>query len=1186
MLEPGQTITARGGQEYRIEGKVGQGRTALVYAAVPTDPTAEIRRVAIKVRLRGLDRELERLFKEEPENLLKLQRDPQAAPYIPHFYSGGQTAVGDDFLVEDFVSAPAVDDLLAQLRVLPEEEVMLIGKQFTAVLAGLHGLGHTYTDMKLENIHWDKPQQRITVTDWNVIGIYDLTSAEGTAQFEANKRRDLLRFAGFLYQLATGEPIASSVGLTVAEQQQSTAFQTLAEHTQWLLAKALHPNAAQRFSSATEMGEELGRWQQPDDELAHIAATKIPEKANDSAKSDRKQQSADELALIAVAKGSEELTDLDSREYAYRLMRLVQRRSEEHGDLLSPLLEDLLDLATEGYAEIQQNRKTNADIVRRSFAGGAFDDATARAGEALKDDPNDLAIWRWKQALDLQRTLGSQFTPALRATLETIIGHLNNRRWTAAAQLLAADPDHPSPLHPDLATIATQPTIVNLTNDARAMLQYDHAQRLLTAGQLDAADTALQSALAAQEELPGKAQDQHYQEAARLITRDLTAQVDALRDRRDHSARVTQLLEQAAALAPQQYEGILKLVRAAHGRDSEGVVVRDWCLAHAKEALLAHSDSLNEVLFAHDLLALARATQAATREVADWERWARQLGWVLILRERQGAAAAYDELQTMRLDQPAAATDDEAKFWGNVAALNGQLRQAACAVLQHEMKAWQERATDAEAQALVVQTDTDALFAPLVAKAAQVRVTAEEYLADAQVVAPSANADESSAETSGASAVQELVTQLRTLVAELQEKQVRAYYAQVSAQLADLDGELVKAIHTSQAGATPEADSANTMPLDSTEATHEHRLRRLYATQAQLETTVAPILGRLRALGTAAATRMAYYQANAGETSEFIRLLLDQFQSSAALSHTRYADAEKSLAARESTIIEQQSILEAQRESVLDTERIHKAEAEADLAKAKSAWYKAQQSHEAAQRQYLIGDYRHSLESHAQAYKDALDGVELARNSGLLEQQMKAARAITQESGWDVIKYTLTLLSDLQSPSDFQGDERSLGSDAATATNSADSATISAHQTVLNTSDVAKMGKLILQQITILHTQAVNDAFLPEAERLWREHEQLETQRATLSNQPDQAAENLAKDQQKLEQLIQRGMQHHFTGYNTVDQFRDLLTGVAAHKEALAGQLQQQAGHTQTLDRVGLLLAGSYPDTSATKDGP
>ncbi|MDQ2808444.1 MAG: hypothetical protein M3Z04_16275 [Chloroflexota bacterium] len=594
--------------------------------------------------------------------------------------------------------------------------------------------------------------------------------------------------------------------------------------------------------------------------------------------------------------------------------------------------------------------------------------------------------------------------------------------------------------------------------------------------------------------------------------------------------------------------------------------------------------------FAHDLLALARSTQAATREVGEWEQWARHLGWVLVLWDRQGAAAAYDELQPLLWQQPAAVTDDEAVFWGQVAALLGRLRQAACLALQEGIPALQ---TDFDAGVLAAPPASDAVLESIIARATAMRDTAAAYLADEQ---PATSNPDSAANPVAPPSVQQVIDQFTTLIAELQEKRASTYYEGLISPLTTLSKDLETAL--GPLADTAPLDRSATISQDSTPSVYAQVLGQLQAAAARLEQAVKPILGELASLTTAAETRMAYYQ-TLGMADSVTQPLLTQIQETAAGMRKSYANAAQLLHDQETALVARQGILETERQKALD-------DAKAALVAAEGARDVERRRWEAEQRQALIADYHSIIAAHHQAYAAALANNEPDRASGLLQRQLTAYNDLRALHGLDVIEHTFTVLLNLLKvrfpEPDSDTDRVAAIADpppdpaaaapqgsmpdfsVTTVITPSPAAEIPTQHTLLTKADVLRVIDLIMQQRAILQIREERAGFLQEAEGLWWNHETLVTQRPTLNNDLDGIAANLTSDHKVLADLNSLGAKHGFTGYDAVNQFTKLQHDLEAQQQQINQQLAQrkqkqqqqqdtQARSDQTLGRVSDLMS-------------
>lgn len=632
MLEPKQKIIAADGKSYIVGEKLGRGKTAVVFAGIQEE-TRE--KVAVKVQVEGLPEELSKRFYSERENLANLAMT-EAAQYVPRMYASNARGDTDSYLIIGFVSAVPVSDILEKDGRLSEEDALEIGKQFMVVLRSLHELGHTYTDIKLENIRWDSQNRKVTVTDWNVIGSYGNTEGD-RARFEIEKKRDLLHVAGYIYQLLTGEPVPSSTGLSKSQLESSSNFKSLSLNSQWLLEKALHPNEKARFDSAGSLydalDEAVSLWQLSEGQLLG--------RSNDYMKE------GNQLGRL-------------------RLLELLKVRRELKKAPSDPTIDQMYQAAVDAYREHLYNQETHGPVIGGFYKAGDYDRARARIAQALQDDRYDLAAWRWAQAIELAQSLDMMqglergLVARVKQALPQAVDNLNNGLWEAANNILITD------VSPN---VPRQPAMQILLKDSEALMYYQRSQEKLKTDDVEGAQADLSKALLALMTIV----EQDYRESLQYITGDLKQHLDIVRARHEDRRLQQELREFDNQFnKPDQ---MLEVARRGLASSSAREATVLWCQRNAETLLGMYAHNVGKVRLAWKLLVLASSTRDSHPRIREWELWARK--FVSVLREREGGKPSidvYNELSDFMQLRPASmAEPSEQKFWDGVSQLRRDL---------------------------------------------------------------------------------------------------------------------------------------------------------------------------------------------------------------------------------------------------------------------------------------------------------------------------------------------------------------------------------------------------------------------------------------------------------------------------------------------------------------------------------
>jgi WD40 repeat protein/tRNA A-37 threonylcarbamoyl transferase component Bud32 len=259
---------------YDVLEVVGRGATGVVLKARDTKLQ---RVVAIKVlspRLAASDAARRRFV-----------REAQAAAAVRDDHVIDIHAVSDDgplpYLVMEYVAGMTLEQ---RLRKGPLElrEVLRIGLQIAAGLAAAHAQGLIHRDVKPGNILLENGVQRVKITDFGlalaaadaartdravIAGTPLFMSPEQARTQPTDQRSDLFSLGSVLYSLCTGRPpfagdTTREVLDSVCTQEPRPARAINPDIPKWLcclIARLLAKNAQDRFASAREVADELGR---------------------------------------------------------------------------------------------------------------------------------------------------------------------------------------------------------------------------------------------------------------------------------------------------------------------------------------------------------------------------------------------------------------------------------------------------------------------------------------------------------------------------------------------------------------------------------------------------------------------------------------------------------------------------------------------------------------------------------------------------------------------------------------------------------------------------------------------------------------------------------------------------------------------------------------------------------------
>ena len=268
-------VLADGGPRYLLDREIARGGMGRILAA--HDRLLD-RPVALKL-LRAHDPGLARRFLRERLITARLQH-----PAIVPIYDAGTLDGGEPFFAMRMVSGKTLDraaaeaaTLEARLRLLPA----VIG--VVDAVAYAHGEGVIHRDLKPQNVLVGSFGE-VVVLDWGiarvdadegldainatpgqlsvadtevtrageVLGTLAYMAPEQAAGDPVDARADVFGLGAILYQVITGEmPLAADL----------ERFPELPPELVAIVARAMAPDAAQRYPTAHDLAEDLKRWQ-------------------------------------------------------------------------------------------------------------------------------------------------------------------------------------------------------------------------------------------------------------------------------------------------------------------------------------------------------------------------------------------------------------------------------------------------------------------------------------------------------------------------------------------------------------------------------------------------------------------------------------------------------------------------------------------------------------------------------------------------------------------------------------------------------------------------------------------------------------------------------------------------------------------------------------------------------------
>ena len=198
-------------------------------------------------------------------------------------------------IIMQFVAGGSLQERIDQEAPLELKEILRIAMQTAAGLAAAHAQGVVHRDVKPANILLENGVQRVKLTDFGLARVMDDASLTlsgviaGTPQYMApeqawgrdvDARADLFSLGAVMYAMCSGHsPFRARTTMAVLKRVCEDAPRPLRainpDVPDWLVAiieKLLAKNPEDRFQTATEVSELLGRW------LAHVQQPNVVER--------------------------------------------------------------------------------------------------------------------------------------------------------------------------------------------------------------------------------------------------------------------------------------------------------------------------------------------------------------------------------------------------------------------------------------------------------------------------------------------------------------------------------------------------------------------------------------------------------------------------------------------------------------------------------------------------------------------------------------------------------------------------------------------------------------------------------------------------------------------------------------------------------------------------------------------
>jgi len=258
------------------------------------------REVAVKVIHHHLreNAEVASRFVSEARAVAKVKH-----PNIVEVYDVSDADESERYLVQELVRGTTLRQLIAQRGHLPPEVAAAIAVEISAALEHAHGLGVIHRDMKPENVLVEMPTEgqsedvaaqaaRIKITDFGIAKLLDVQGVTSTGQVlgspahmapeqieggDVSASADVFGLGVLLYESLVGKlPFDGKNPAQVLRRvldgtftPADRALPTIGAGLSRIVGRALARDAADRYQSAREMGEELKA------ELAQLGFTDI-----------------------------------------------------------------------------------------------------------------------------------------------------------------------------------------------------------------------------------------------------------------------------------------------------------------------------------------------------------------------------------------------------------------------------------------------------------------------------------------------------------------------------------------------------------------------------------------------------------------------------------------------------------------------------------------------------------------------------------------------------------------------------------------------------------------------------------------------------------------------------------------------------------------------------------------------